>query len=333
MEFRWYPGYRTCWWDYSFAEVPSEHQYSLGNSQALYMVVNLPQYPPWIIAGVYVSPDSAQRGYLWQEISEVLAIGLPSLVAGDFNSLLWPEDKRGGSPFHLTSEIRQFRHWKEANHLHQLIQKGAPFTWCNNRRGAQRTWELLDRSFATMSWMDLFPLAITEVLPRHASDHAPIVVTTETPRMHGPRQFRFENFWLEYSELSQVVRSAWNSGGHASPMGRFQQKLHALQRQLCQWRRRMGHLPTRIHETHGKLEELITMEAAGSRGGDLTDQMKGTSNLLAALQRQQEIYWAQRSRVRWLQEGDRNTRFFHAKASQRRSHNRISIIITGDGTP
>ena len=41
---------------------------------------------------------------------------------------------------------------------------------------------------------------------------------------------------------------------------------------------------------------------------------------------QEEIIRKQKSRVKWLQEGDRNTTFFHRSTIQHRMNNRISKL-------
>lgn len=46
---------------------------------------------------------------------------------------------------------------------------------------------------------------------------------------------------------------------------------------------------------------------------------------------QEEIYWKQRSRSNWLKWGDRNSKFFHAQAVQRKSRNTIQGLLTTHG--
>ena len=49
------------------------------------------------------------------------------------------------------------------------------------------------------------------------------------------------------------------------------------------------------------------------------------------LLQKQEIYWAQRFRITWLKHWDKNTKFFHAKATQRRRKNHIKGIQNAQG--
>lgn len=49
------------------------------------------------------------------------------------------------------------------------------------------------------------------------------------------------------------------------------------------------------------------------------------------LLKRQEIVWRQRSRAVWFKDGDRNTKFFHNKASQRAKVNNISKLKDEDG--
>lgn len=44
-----------------------------------------------------------------------------------------------------------------------------------------------------------------------------------------------------------------------------------------------------------------------------------------------ECYWEQKVRINWLKYGDKNTKFFHSQASQRRRTNFIQKLQTEDG--
>lgn len=64
---------------------------------------------------------------------------------------------------------------------------------------------------------------------------------------------------------------------------------------------------------------------------DKSDQVSKCHQDWENLCKQEEIYWRQKSRVQWLKEGERNTRFFHRSTIENKAHNRISSIKGTDG--
>ena len=62
---------------------------------------------------------------------------------------------------------------------------------------------------------------------------------------------------------------------------------------------------------------------------DILDELKGK---LGKTYRDEEIYWSQKARSKWLKHGDKNTAFFHAFVRIRRRQNRISGLQRENGS-
>ena len=66
------------------------------------------------------------------------------------------------------------------------------------------------------------------------------------------------------------------------------------------------------------------------------DKYTGLSLSISAeldeLLEKEEIMWRDRSRVSWLKAGDRNTRYFHQRATWRQKKNKIEQLQLENGT-
>ena len=49
-------------------------------------------------------------------------------------------------------------------------------------------------------------------------------------------------------------------------------------------------------------------------------------------EQQEEVYWNQKSRIKWIQERERNTSFFHKASIQHRKGNRMDRLNKEDGS-
>ncbi len=168
-------------------------------SQQVVMVVSEPEADPWVLCGVYASTDYRVRRTLWREITNLLAQGIPTVAVGDFNCIQSADEKRGGAPFTDRIDRREFRDFVQLNGLVDLGFSGPRFTWCNNQPGGARVWERLDRAFASPDWILRFPTCRVSHLPRIASDHCPLLISTSSVSGHHS-PFRFEKIWLSYPQ-------------------------------------------------------------------------------------------------------------------------------------
>lgn len=180
-------------------------------------------------------------------------------------------------------------------------------------------------------WLDLFPNCVQVALSRPTSNQCPISLDFVLDDW-GPPPFRLEMMWLQETSFIDSVKEWWEEFFVEGWMGfQLSQKLKLLKKKINSWKK----------DHFGKVEEHKVQILANihqidlkEENGLLDDQDRSRQSFLQeefykkALQ--EEIKWKQRSKNKWLDEGDRNTKYFHGATSARRHTNWITSIFSQD---
>jgi len=169
------------------------------------------------------------------------------------------------------------------------------------------------------------------VLPRDVSDHCPLVLKVEG-WVWGPKLFRFNNYWLENRKINEVVEDSWNSHNLRGWMGFvLKEKLKVLKGRLRDWNKEeYGRMDTRITTLMEDIEELdVKGEATQLNEEDVRIRKEKFITLWSLLKAKDSLLF-QRSRVKWLKEGDANTSFFHNNVKARSKGNAVKALKVND---
>ncbi|KAF5447348.1 hypothetical protein F2P56_032905 [Juglans regia] len=253
----------------------------------------------WTLTGFYGDHVTGRRKLSWALLRALQpADDHPWLCLGDYNEILSNGEKVGGALRPL-SQMEEFRIALLDTGLHDLGFKGDQFTWCNNREGLQFTKERLDRACANSPWQLLFGNYSVTSTAASCSDHNPLVVsilTLEQLDYRVEKPFRYEVRWELQEECKKVIEESWNRNSPKS------NKLQVASENLMRSRER--NLREEIQAARGEINQLLEEE---------------------------DTHWRQRAKQKWLLEGDRNTRFFHQCATQRRKKNTICKVADESG--
>ncbi|RVW94236.1 LINE-1 retrotransposable element ORF2 protein [Vitis vinifera] len=279
--------------------------------------------PLWISA-VYGPNSPSLRKDFWVELFDIYGLTYPLwCVGGDFNVIRRSSEKMGGSS--LTPSMRDFDSFIRECELLDPPLRNASFTWSNMQESP--VCKRLDRFLYSNEWGLLFPQGLQEALIRRTSDHWPIVMDTN-PFMWGPTPFRFENMWLQHTNFKENFRDWWSGfQGNGWEGHKFMRRLQYVKAKLKEWNKfSFGELKEKKKSILNDLANFDAIEQEGGLNPDLLSQRASRKGELEELILREEIHWRQKAKVKWVKEGDCNSKFYHKVANGRRNRKYIKEL-------
>ncbi|KAH1046714.1 hypothetical protein J1N35_037498 [Gossypium stocksii] len=269
----------------------------------------------------YYRNAEPNKGHLsWEMLKSVCkSIKETWIIGGDFNVILDNMEKDGGRRKPLV-QIEEFREIMDEFSMVDLKTGNGWFTWTNNREGPGLVKERLDRFLMSANNVNSFPFMETKVLRQSYSDHDAIILDTEgkMPRdnLRDPRLcFKFEDCWAKEKEAKMIIKNAWQRNAQD-----ILDKIETVGKELGGWQfQKFKQMRNQISILQAKINKIIDRKGYNCARNNL----KAMRSKLGYLLDKEEKYWAQWSRVSWLKEGDRNTQFFHVRATNRKKKNTI----------
>jgi hypothetical protein len=287
----------------------------------------------WSLVAVYgAAQDEFKADFLREMVNLAKDNPHPILIGGDFNLLRFRHEKSKGRfddhwPFLFNAVI-------DSLDLREVSMIGRQFTWANSL--PDPTFEKLDRVLMDANWESKFPMVSVRALERIQgfSDHAPILLTTGIAKPSTNHRFKFELGWLQRDGFHDMVKKVWDRPINAgSPIKRWNHKIRLLRTHLSGWAR---HVSGALKKEKLRLSSIIDDLEALAEVGPLSTheiEIKNQSNAkIASLLREEELKWYQRSKSRFILEGDSNTRYFHSVANGRHRKKRIHSLVQEEGT-
>lgn len=186
--------------------------------------------------------------------------------------------------------------------------------------------ERLDRAYCNQRWFLMLHSIICLLFQSLIIAQSLLILGNISDRPKNNIGRRFERWWTSLHGFSEALNHFWTDS-HSTPNQTWYIKSQNLLHNLFIWGK--NH-PDNHKNNVQNLWQLMTEPYNHNNHHDINTL---TDKLDKALI-QQEDYWHQKSRIEWLKQGNKNTKFFHHKATSRWHRNYISTLQDrwGNGT-
>ncbi|KAI0496393.1 hypothetical protein KFK09_022709 [Dendrobium nobile] len=276
----------------------------------------------WLVSTVYGSRNTVERKSLWENLEKLYAVKKLAIIGGDFNCILSQEEKRGGKKFVFSQGIKDMKMFMSNNDFHEIGFIGPKFTWCNNKSGGGRILKRLDRYLMNSNAMNSIQLALVKHLSCIASDHCQIILEVFKPVNSNYKDIHFEDVWASFHGATAIVEKSWKKFGGSDPASSLNLKFKRTLKALFYWSKaRFNSLNALRDSLKKEIFDLQFEEVEGMLNETKLLILRSKVNELNCTLARLNFWWRQRAKVRWMEEGDANSAFFHSFANARMSSN------------
>ncbi len=152
----------------------------------------------------------------------------------------------------------------------------------------------------------------SSILPYEGSNHFPVCMEIFEPSKPHRNPFKCEKMWLQDPKFLELVRTWWTQASfYESKMFIFISKLKLLKEKILRWNREYFNYifkeKLEIEEKLKNLNQEIIRYGMNYENYILEkDLLLKQEDILS----KEEIFWRQKSKEKWIDEGDCNMNFF-----------------------
>ncbi|KAG7539011.1 Reverse transcriptase zinc-binding domain [Arabidopsis suecica] len=222
--------------------------------------------------------------------------------------------------------MSEFQDCLADNELSDMPCRGTFFTWFNGRE-EDPILRKLDRALINEHWRDAFPEALAVFDPPGDSDHSPCLVSTASVLAKSNKSFKYFSFFSTHPRFLKVITEAWNKEvAVGSRLFTITQRMRNV-KIACKVLNREGfsNIQQRTKEALAELESIQSALLTSPTQTLFRQEFVARKKWNFFSQAQQSFY-RQKSRIRWMKDGDANTTFFYKSVIAHQGRNCIKYL-------
>lgn len=279
------------------------------------------------VLNIYAPCSASEKKRLWDVVTNIISQQSSRYicVAGDFNAIRFESGRVGRGALIDHREISTFDNFIVQANLVEIPLIGRTFTWYRKDGSCKSK---LDRMLVNEDWLNTWPHYVIKSSGRTLSDNCPIFMEASVQDW-GPKPFRFINSWTTHPNFIHFINIKWNEYRVEGWAGfRLKEKLKLMKADLREWNKSVfGIIEKQIESTRLDVEALDKVDDTfGLETEEIIRRNKCTAELTRAM-----IWWdsfmSQKARIKWLNEGDVNSSFFHSWINKRAKQRGIEAVL------